>query len=186
MDKVVFFWNGFEPLLRIVVVGTLTYIGIILVLRVSGKRTLLSMNAFDFIITIAMGSAFGRILTAKQVSLAEALVTFVLLVGLQFIITWLETRSEKFASFVTGNPTLLYYQGQFLERAMKKQRVRKAEMLAAARAKKLENMNQVEAIILETSGSLAVIKKSKKSGEGTLQQKYIKQARKDGNEQSTV
>ncbi|RDV14659.1 DUF421 domain-containing protein [Pontibacter diazotrophicus] len=175
MDDVVILWNGYEPLLRILVVGTLTYIGIVLVLRISGKRTLLSMNAFDFIITIAMGSAFGRILTAKQVSLAESLVTFVLLVSLQYVVTWLETRSEKFANFVTGSPTLLYYQGRFLERAMKKQRIRKTEMLAAARDKKLENMDQVEAIILETSGSLSVIKKSSKTGESTIQQRYLEQ-----------
>ncbi|GAB3540626.1 DUF421 domain-containing protein [Pontibacter brevis] len=177
MDKVVFFWNGYEPLLRVVVVGTLTYIGIVLLLRVSGKRTLMSMNAFDFIITIAMGSAFGRLLTAKQVSLAEGLVTFALLVILQFIMTWLETRSEKFASFVTGTPTLLYYQGRFLEREMKKQRVRKAEMLSAARAQKLENLGQVEAIILETSGSLSVIKRSDKKGESTWQQPGLENPR---------
>ncbi|MFD2514390.1 DUF421 domain-containing protein [Pontibacter locisalis] len=176
MDKTIFFWNGFEPLLRILVVGTLTYIGIIFLLRISGKRTLLSMNAFDFIITVAMGSVFARVLTAKQVPLSEALVTFALLVCLQYIVSWLEVRSEKFASFVTGNPTLLYYQGQYLEREMKKQRVRKAEMLAAAREKKLENMDQVEAIILETSGSLSVIKKSKKEGESTLQHQYLEQA----------
>ena len=87
MDKVVFFWNGWEPLLRIVVVGTLTYISIIFILRVSGKRTLASMNAFDFVVTVALGSAFGRILTAKQVSIAEAITTFLLLACLQFIVS---------------------------------------------------------------------------------------------------
>lgn len=173
MDKIVFFWNGFEPLIRIVVVGTLTYLGIVLLLRVSGKRTLLSMNAFDFIITVAMGSAFGRILTAKQVSLAEALVTFGLLVSLQYIVSWVEARSERFAKIVTGNPTLLYYHGQFMEREMKKQRIRKAELLSAARAKKLDNMEQVEAIILETSGSLSVIKKSEKDGASTWKQEDL-------------
>ncbi|PRY16537.1 uncharacterized protein DUF421 [Pontibacter ummariensis] len=170
MDKIVFLWNGYEPLLRIVAVGTLTYIGIIILLRASGKRTLLSMNAFDFIITVAMGSAYGRILTAKQVSLAEALVTFCLLVSLQYIVSWLETRSQKFARVVAGQPSLLYYQGQFLEREMKKKRVRKAEMLAAARSKKLENLEQIEAIILETNGSLSVIKKSNKKGDSTWKQ----------------
>ncbi|WP_347158120.1 DUF421 domain-containing protein [Pontibacter chitinilyticus] len=176
MDKIAFFWNGYEPLLRIVVVGTLTYGGIVLLLRVSGKRTLLSMNAFDFIVTVAMGSAFGRILTAKHVSLAEALVTFALLISLQYSISWLETRSKKFSRFVTGEPTLLYYQGRFLEKEMKKQRVRKAEMLSAARAKKLDNLDQVEAIILETSGSLSVIKKSKQTGTSTWQSVQPNQA----------
>jgi uncharacterized membrane protein YcaP (DUF421 family) len=75
-----------EPILRILVVGSIIYLGIIFLLRVSGKRTLASMNAFDFIVTVAMGSAYGRILTAKQVSVAEVIVTFVLLVSLQHIV----------------------------------------------------------------------------------------------------
>lgn len=95
MDKVIIFWSGWEPILRILIVGTLTYIGIIILLRVSGKCTLASMNAFDFIITITMGSAFGRILTAKKVSIAESLTAFLLLVVLQFILSYIEVRSSR-------------------------------------------------------------------------------------------
>ena len=119
MDKVVFFWNGWEPLLRTVVVGTLTYISIILILRISGKRTLAKMNMFDFVITVALGSAYGRVLTAKQVSVSEAVTTFALLALLQFIVSKLENKSNWFYQLVTSEPTLLYYRGQFIQKATK-------------------------------------------------------------------
>lgn len=167
MDKVVFFWNGWEPLLRTVVVGTLTYISIILILRISGKRTLASMNAFDFVITVALGSAYGRILTAKQVSLAEAATTFLLLALLQFIVSKLENKYSWFYQLVTSQPTLLYYQGQFVEKAMRKQRVRKDSLLGAIRKKRFSSLDEVEAIVLETDGSLSIIKKSESSNQST-------------------
>ncbi|MCD8489552.1 MAG: hypothetical protein LRZ84_23150 [Desertifilum sp.] len=59
MDSVVFFYGGFEPLIRIVMVGTLAYLSLLSLLRVFGKRTLAQLNAYDFIIT--MDSALRNI-----------------------------------------------------------------------------------------------------------------------------
>lgn len=169
MDDIVYFWNGWEPLLRTVVVGTLTYISIILILRISGKRTLAKMNAFDFVITVALGSAYGRILTAKQVSVAEAITTFALLALLQFVVSSLENKSRWFYQLVTSQPTLLFYRGRFLEKAMRKQRVRKDSVLGTVRKKKFSSLDEVEAIILETDGSLSVISKAPHTNQSSYQ-----------------
>lgn len=160
MEKIVIFDVDPEALLRILVVGTLTYFSIIMLLRVSGKRTLASMNAFDFIITVAMGAAFGRILTAKSVSFFEAFTTFALLVTLQFIISYISVRSEKFRKFTTSQPTLLYYKGEFLRKNMKKERLNEEDVLGAVRAKRISSIAQVEAIVFESNGNVTVIKKA--------------------------
>lgn len=68
------------------------FLALILILRISGSRSLASMNAFDFIITIAIGAAFGRSLTAKKVALAEAVIAFILLITLQMCVAWLQTH----------------------------------------------------------------------------------------------
>lgn len=164
MDKIVFFWSGVEPILRILVVGSITYFGIIFLLRASGKRSLASMNAFDFIVTVAMGSAFGRILTAKQVSLVEAIVTFALLLSLQYLISFLEVRSKAFSNLITAQPTLLYYQGSFLEKNMRKERIAKDDLLGTVRQNRISTLDEVEAIMLEANGSVSVLKKG--SGHG--------------------
>lgn len=160
MNDVVFFWGGWQPIFRILVVGTLTYFGIILILRVSGKRTLASMNAFDFIVTVAMGSAFGRALTATKVSVAEALTAFLLVVVLQYAIAWLEIRSKFFHKLITSQPALLYYNGAFLEKNMRRERISKNDLLGAVRKKKFGDLNEVEVIIMETDGSISVIRKN--------------------------
>lgn len=160
MDEVVFFWNGWEPILRILFVGTFTYIAILFLLRISGKRTLARMSGFDFVITIAMGAAFGRVLTAKTVSIAETITVFVLLTVLQYLFSFFTVRFKAFKNFVTMEPNILFYKNKFQEKNMKKVRVGKEELQDEARKKGISTMEEVEIIIFERDGSFSVLKKA--------------------------
>lgn len=160
MDNVVFFYQNFESLLRILVVGTLAYIGLICALRMFSKRTLAQLNAFDFVVTIAIGSTLGRLITAKGVSLAESLMAFFTLIFLQYLVSWLTSRSPWFKNLVTADPSLLYFRGQFLQPAMKNERLTKAQLLASVRDNRIGSLQEVEAIVLESTGKISVIKKN--------------------------
>lgn len=160
MDNVAFFYGGIEPLIRIVVIGTLAYFSLIVLLRISGKRTLAQLNAFDFVITIAIGSTLGRLITAKSVSLAESVTAFFTLIFLQYLVSWLTVRSSAFDNLVTASPSLLYFRGQFLRKAMQEQRVTQAQLLAVVRENRIGSLDNVEAIVMESAGTLAVIKKA--------------------------
>lgn len=157
MSDVVYFFSSWDPVGRILVVGTAMYVSLVVFVRLSGSRTLAGMNAFDFIVTVAVGSAFGRVLTAKSVSLVEALVAFVLLIGLQFGVAFLRSHWPALTTVFTNPPVLLYFQGEFLPGPMRDERVTKAELRAAARKKKVASMEEIEAIVLESDGSLSVI-----------------------------
>lgn len=163
MDKVTFLGNGIEPLLRILIVGSIACVGVILALGVSGKRPLLRMSTLDLALKMVLGLAFGFVLTEEQLSLSNVLVIFVLLVSFQFFLSRLETRPEKLTLPTAGNVALLYYKGRFLEWEMKKMQVQQAEVLAAAE-KSLIDMSEVEAVILEKSRKLTFIKKPNKGG----------------------
>lgn len=160
MDNVVFFDGGIEPLVRIVVVGTLAYFSLIILLRISGQRTLAQLNSFDFVITIAIGSTLGRLITAKGVSLAESITAFLTLIFLQYLVSWLTVRSSVINNLVTATPSLLYFQGQFLRKAMQEKRVTQAQLLAVVRDNRIGSLDHVEAIVMETAGTISVIKKS--------------------------
>ncbi|WP_232701889.1 DUF421 domain-containing protein [Halobacterium wangiae] len=152
-----FFFGGWQPLVRIVVVGVVMYVALVTLLRISGSRTLSSMNAFDFIITVALGSVFGRALTASRVSLAEALLAFALLVGLQYVVTRMTVRWSFVGRVVTNPPVLLYYRGEFLRDAMRRERVPETELVTAARKNDHSTLAEVEAIVLESSGEFSVV-----------------------------
>jgi uncharacterized membrane protein YcaP (DUF421 family) len=157
MTAVNFYFSGWEPVVRVLIVGIAMYVALVVFLRVSRSRTLSSMNAFDFVVTVAIGSAFGRALTAKSVALSEALAAFGLLVGLQYAVTWIQIRWPYFQRIVTNPPTLLYFRGEFVDEEMQRQRVTESELQSAVRKQQFGSLSEVEAVVLESSGEFSVI-----------------------------
>lgn len=151
------FFDSWTDLGRVLVVGVMAYLGMVFLLRISGKRTLSKMNAFDFIVTVALGSTLATVLLSKDVALAEGILAFALLIFLQYIITWLSVRSSTVFQLIKANPELIFYQGQFLESAMKQARVNEAEIRAAIRASGIANLEDVAAVVLETDGTFTVL-----------------------------
>ena len=151
------FYNGWQPLAHTALVGLLAYIGLIALLRISGRRTLSKMNAFDFSVTVALGSTLASALLNRNVVLAQALVAFALLIGAQFVVTWLSVRVAWVQKAITGEPALLVYRGALLTDALRKARVTHAEVLAAGRASGCANLSDISALVLETDGSFSVI-----------------------------
>lgn len=147
-------WSG---LLRVLVVGTLAYGGLVLVLRVTGKRTLSKMNAFDLVVTVALGSALASTMLSKSVPLVEGLSGMTLLVLLQFAVTWLSVRSERVQGLVKAQPTILLHRGAWRQAAMRRERVTEEEVLAALRSQGTTHIEGTTTVVIETDGSLSVL-----------------------------
>ena len=154
------FFNSWDNIWRTLIVGVLAYAALVLLLRVSGKRTLSKMNAFDLIVTVALGSTLATILLNKKVALAEGVTAFFILIALQYIVAWSSVRSDGFKRLIKSDPKLIFYQGKYLKENIIKERVLEVEILQAARSSGISSMDQVEAVVLETDGSISVIKKS--------------------------
>jgi len=147
-------WSG---LLRVLLVGTLAYAGLLLVLRATGKRTLSKMNAFDFVVTVALGSALASTMLSKSVPLSEGLAGMTLLVLLQYAVTWLSVRSERIQDIVKAQPTILLHRGEWQRAAMKQERVTEEEVLAALRGQGARMVDATTTVLIETDGSLSVL-----------------------------
>jgi uncharacterized membrane protein YcaP (DUF421 family) len=115
------------------------------------------MNAFDLVVTVALGSTLATVILSKDVALAEGVAAFAVLIGLQFVITWLSVRSAAVRRLVKAEPTLLFYRGQFLPDQMRRSRVLEDEVHAAVREQGVAALSEVEAVVLETDGSFAVV-----------------------------
>ncbi|MDD5701851.1 MAG: DUF421 domain-containing protein, partial [Dehalococcoidales bacterium] len=150
-----------SDLWRILVVGILAYVGLVFFQRISGKRTLSKMNAFDLIVTVALGSTLATVLLSNDVSLSEGLLAFAILMLLQFTITWLSVRVKPIKSLVKSEPRLLFYQGSYLEHALNNERVLKEEVRQAIRATGKASLDDVAAVVMETDGSFSVIGQSR-------------------------
>lgn len=154
------FFNSWSDLGRVLILGVLGYISLVLILRISGNRTLSKLNAFDFVVTIALGSTFGSFILNKNISLAEGVTAFLVLIGMQYVISWLSVRSNSIKKIIKNEPSLVYYNGEFLEDSMKHSRVAKGEIEQSVRNQGHASMEQIEAVVLETDGSFSIIRKS--------------------------
>ncbi len=151
------FFNSWFALMRTVLVGSLAYVGLIILLRASGKRTLSKMNAFDLVITVALGSTLATIALSADLALAQGLVALGLLIVLQFAITWSSVRWRWVRRAVTGEPSLLFYRNQYLPDALRRTRVTEEEVRAAIRGSGHAALEDVQAVVLETDGSFSIV-----------------------------
>ncbi len=158
------FYDGWHGLVRVIVVGACAYVALVVLLRASGKRTLAKLNAFDFIVTVALGSTLASILLSSSVALAEGLTALALLVGLQYAVAWASNRSRAVERLVKSEPSLVYHHG-FVLAVMRRERVTADELRQAARSQGYADLGKVAAIVLETDGSLSVLRAVPPSGE---------------------
>lgn len=151
-------WIG---VLRVLVVGPLAYAGLLLMLRISGNRTLSKMNAFDLIVTVALGSTLATVLLTEEVALVEGLSGFAVLILMQWSVARLSVRWHVLHRVFNAEPRLLVLRGKMLKEAMRRERVTEEEVLAMVRSKGLGTLERVEAVILETNGQMSVVPASK-------------------------
>jgi len=161
-------FNGWLPLIKVLFVGIIAYGALILLLRSYGKRTLSRMNAFDFVINVAIGSALATMVLSSDVSFLQGILTFVLLFSLQYFISWLSINSKEIRRFIKGEPRLLYHKGEYLRSAMITERITEEEIMQAVRNKSLGSLSEVEAIVLETDGEFSVIPRSDQDASSIL------------------
>ncbi|PBB06909.1 MULTISPECIES: DUF421 domain-containing protein [Salimicrobium] len=153
------FFDNWTELWNILLKGIIIYPSVILLLRLTGKRTPSTFNIFDWIITVAFGTLVGSFLITKDISLAEGFLALGLLNLLQFLVTWISVRSKTFAKLVKSQPVLLFYEGEFYPEALRKTRIAEVEVLQVARQNGIGSLSLVEAVVLETNGGLSIIKK---------------------------
>jgi uncharacterized membrane protein YcaP (DUF421 family) len=153
-------WDSWSDVGRVVAVGAAAYASVVVVLRVSGKRTLAKLNAFDLVVTVALGSTLATILLNSDVSWAEGVTALVLLAALQALVARLTVHRSGARRAITSRPTLLWRDGWPIGSALTRQRVSVDEVRQAVRATGAGDLSDVAAVVLESDGTLSVILRS--------------------------
>jgi uncharacterized membrane protein YcaP (DUF421 family) len=165
MDVWSMLFQGWPGLVRTVIVGVLAYTSLVAFLRVSGKRTLAKLNAFDLVVTVALGSTLSSILLQESVALAEGALALALLILMQYGVTALSVRLPAFARTVRAEPALLVKDGRCCFEMMHQERITESEALSAIRSAGGHRIEDARTVILESDGTLSVSLRSAKPGE---------------------
>lgn len=157
------FFKNIGSIRQIIIMSFLVYFSMIVILRLSGKRTLSDLNAFDFIVTVTIGSIGATTILSVDTTLVDGLVAVVTLVILQYIVAKLDTHFNFVSKVLKSDPTLVYYDGEFLDNNMKKMRITKQDILQEVRVQGGTLIEYVGAVILESNGKLSIIKMTDKN-----------------------
>lgn len=159
-------FDSWSDLVRVALIGTTAYATVVLILRLTGKRTLAKLNAFDLVVTVALGSTLATILLSSDVSWTEGALALLVLALLQSLVAWATVRRPGLRAVVTARPTLLLRDGAALPAALRSERVTMDEVRQAVRATGSGDLADIAAVVLESDGSLSVIP-AEKLGSGS-------------------
>lgn len=160
-----FFDTAFD-LVRLLVLAPLLYLWLILVLRITGKRTLAQLNAFDLVVSVALGSTFASAILSKDISLSEGALGLLVLCLLQLVLALVTVRFGRAQKLVTSEPRLMLRDGEMLTDALADERVTPDLIRQVIRSSGAGALEDVAAVVLETNGKFSVIS-SEKRGSGS-------------------
>jgi uncharacterized membrane protein YcaP (DUF421 family) len=131
----------------------------LLLLRISGIRTLGKQSAFDTLTSLMLGSIMGRAVVASQSLLGSILATFLLML-LHRLTAWITFRSKKTGSIIKGEGLLLMKNGIWKRKNLMKSHITEEDIMAALRHDvNLNSLNKIKKVYLERSGEISIIKK---------------------------
>lgn len=169
----IFFTPEWRSLMGIIVTAPCIYILVIFYIRLVGKRATSQMNNFDWIVTVAMGSLVGSTIILEDISFFEGSLAIGLLLLMQYVITKLMCNFSTMQKWIKSSPTLLVYEGKFLNDNMRAERILESEVHSAIREKGAYLLSEIQAVVIEADAKLSVIPKSKE-GNTNFVQEYIK------------
>ncbi len=134
------------------------YLFLVVLFRISGKRTLADVTAFDAVLLLIISEAVQQALIDTDNSMTNAFIVVVTLVGCDLLLSLLKNRWRSVERTLEGVPVVLVKDGRPLRERMLKERVDEDDVLHAARqAHGLERLDQIRYAILESSGGITVI-----------------------------
>lgn len=142
-----------ETVTRVVII----YLFIILGLRVLGKREFGQLSPLELVTLLLIPEIVAQGLVREDFSLTNAVVGISTLFSLVFITSLLMQHSRKAEALITGQPTVLAFDGTFITENMNKERITPDEIYTELHKAGLYTLSQVRWIILEPDGKLAVI-----------------------------
>lgn len=146
------------PWWEFVVRATVVYVVLLVLVRMSGKRTVGQFTPFDLIVILLLAEAVTESLNGGDSSLIGGLIIAVVLVALDMGAAFLGSRSRRFDKLLQGEAVLIGRDGVIYQDVLKQQRVSQGDVEAALREHDcdLENLRMA---ILESDGKISVLKK---------------------------
>ena len=141
-----------------VIRGAVVFIVLLVIIRLSGRRTLAQMTAFDLVLVLIVAETTQQALLGDDFSIANAVILIITLFTLDILMSYLKEHSPRAEKLLDGVPTVLISLGKPDVRALKRARVDIEDVLESARSKHgVERLDQIKFAVLEVGGDISIV-----------------------------
>ncbi|APM37919.1 DUF421 domain-containing protein [Clostridium kluyveri] len=151
-----------RKIIEIILRSVSTYIILLTLGRIIGRKLISRITFYDFIVGVALGSIAVRIALGSQESPFLAAISVIVITILVVITDYLSIKSFKFRTLIDGRPVILISNGKVLDYNLKKMKIAINELMMQLREKDIFNIEDVEFAVIENDGELTVLPKTNK------------------------
>jgi uncharacterized membrane protein YcaP (DUF421 family) len=135
--------------------AALVFVGVMVLIRMSGKRAVGQFTPFDLVMLILIGNAVQNGMNGGDNSLTAALILSVTLVSLNWLTAFITSRSKTAEREIEGKAVVLARDGRLLPDVLRKELVSKADFREAMRENNIEEVDRIRVALLETNGKIS-------------------------------
>jgi uncharacterized membrane protein YcaP (DUF421 family) len=140
--------------------GLAVYIGLLIIFRLAGRRTLAQMTPFDLVLALIISETLQQAMVGDDSSVVNALLLVLTLVSTATVMSILKVKYTRLERLIDGLPVIAIEKGKLHEDRMDAMRVDADDIMAAARElQAVEKLEDIDHVIVETSGKITVIPK---------------------------
>lgn len=137
------------------------YVFLLVIFRITGKRTLAQITTFDFVLLLILGEATQQGLIGNDFSVTKALLLIASLLGIDAAFSFLQNRFDIVDRLVDSVPVLIMEHGKLMDEPAKRARISETDVMEQARRSHgLERLDQIKYAVLERDGGISVIPKA--------------------------
>ncbi|MBI1402482.1 MAG: DUF421 domain-containing protein [Porphyrobacter sp.] len=138
--------------------GAAVYLVLLVIMRLSGRRTLAQSTPFDFVLMLIIAETTQQALLGDDFSITNAALLIVTLIMLDIGFSYLKRWSPRLSRMIEGVPTVLILDGVVDHRALRLARVDVGDILVAARSQHgIETLEKIRHAILESDSGISII-----------------------------
>jgi uncharacterized membrane protein YcaP (DUF421 family) len=145
-----------EPLVEKLVRTAAVYAGLAILLRLDGKRDIAQLNTFDLLVMLLLSNVVQNAIIGDDDSLLGGLVGAATLIALNALVVRLVARDDRLSRVFEGSETVLVRNGEIDERALRREGLRRGDVVAALRHQGADSVQEVALAKLAPGGSVIV------------------------------
>jgi uncharacterized membrane protein YcaP (DUF421 family) len=140
--------------------GALTYVFLLIILRLTGKRQVGQLAPFDLVLLLVLSNGVQNAMNGGDNSYTGGVIIATTLIVLNLGVGLATAKSKWLEKVLEGRPRILIHNGKILEDVMAREQITHHELMSALRVSGVANVREVRFAVLENNGQISVVQRS--------------------------